>query len=329
MPTKRPKHTNGGRVSHKERKEEGEPGFGLARRGHGPGCGVNLRAFSIPPSIVLPPSFCRRPQASPRTRAAPGTRAQTHPAGRSGWPRNPSTCSPFHPFRPRPPAPHAPCRPPPSVLCPPPFPPSPLASEKSNGPISPSPARAILPPCATHSHQFRAVRRGLSPVRRPRLRRTLFPPPRPRSTQCLAPTAAVLPHCPWGGPPGLPVPGASGPRQTGLVYAQFPPPRTLVHSPSVLPAVVTAVWPSPPSKENQGKPRKTKPSTVLGAMSGPSFYTSRPPGERDEGAGRTFYTFRTRGRQCTHCVAPTGEVVPLDELPPSRILTLDPMVSPS
>ena len=45
------------RVNHKEhqdRKEEGEPGFGVARRAHGPGCGANLRAFGIPPSIILP-----------------------------------------------------------------------------------------------------------------------------------------------------------------------------------------------------------------------------------------------------------------------------------
>ena len=98
---------------------------------------LTLSGFSIPPSIILPPSFCRRPLASPRTRAAPATRAETHPAGRSGWPRNLSTCSPFHPFRPRPPASHAPCRPPPSF---------PLTSEKSNGPISSSPARAILSP---------------------------------------------------------------------------------------------------------------------------------------------------------------------------------------
>ena len=108
------------RVSHKEhkdRKEEREPGFGLVRRAHGPGCGADLRGFSIPPSIILPPPFCRRPQASPRTRAAPAIRAETHPACRPSWTRNPSTCSPFHPFRPRPPVPHAPCRPPPSALC--------------------------------------------------------------------------------------------------------------------------------------------------------------------------------------------------------------------
>ena len=193
------------RVSHKEHKDRKEGG----RRGaclSGPMAPVPgflpppalcslrslwlaLSGFSIPPSIMLPPSFCRRPKTSARTRAAPATRAETHPAGRSGWPRNPSTCSPAALLS--------------LLLCPPPS--ALRALRSTNSPLSPwlqknqtvpfplRPPVLSSPPCATHAHQFRAVCRGLSPVRRPGLRRTLSPAPRPRSTRRLAPTALVLP----------------------------------------------------------------------------------------------------------------------------------------
>ena len=243
------------RVSHKEhkdRKEEGEPGFGLARRGQGPGCGVNLRGFSIPPSIILPPSFCRRPQASPRTRAAPATRAETHPAGRSGWPRNPSTCSPFHPFRPRPSASHAPCRPPPSF---------PLTSEKSNGPISSSPARAILSPmCDPFASVSSRSPRPLagSPAEPSTNSLPTAPPPVHPATRsnraCPSPLPAGRASRPagsWGLRPQADLTGLHQiPSSTDSSPLSFGPARRLDRRLT------------PPSL--QGKPRKTKPATVLG-----------------------------------------------------------------
>ena len=251
---------------------------------------LTLSGLSIPPSIILPPSFCRRPKTSARTRAAPATRAATHPAGRSGWPRNPSTCSPFHAFRPRPPAPPAPCRPPfppplPSDLRPPrsTIPPFPLASEKSNGPISPSPARAILPPmcdpCASVPSGLPRPPAG-SPAQASTNSLPGAPPPlhpAPRSNRArpspfprgdasseaspLAVGQASRPAGSWG----------LRPQANLTVFHQIPASKD--SSPlSLGPARGRDRRLAPPSL--QGKPRKTKPATVLGAKARghPYFY---------------------------------------------------------
>ena len=220
------------RVSHKEhkdRKEEGEPGFGVARRAHGPGCGVNLRGFSIPPSIILPPSFCRRPQASPRPerRPLPMLPAALRPL------RSALRHSPLSPgFRKIQRSDFAlahPCYPPP--MC------DPFASAPSRSPrpLAGSPAQA-----STDS--------------RPTAPPPLHPAPR---SNCACPSPlpvgqASRPAGSWGLRPQADLTGLRQiPASKDSCPLSFGPARRL-HRRQATPSL-------------QGKPRKTKPPTVLGA----------------------------------------------------------------
>ena len=115
--------------------------------------------------------------------------------------------------------------------------PSPSVQKNQTVRFPPRPPVLSSHPCATRSQQFRAVRGGPSPVRRPRLRRTLQPPRRPRLPP---PTRSIRPR------PSRPQPKRPHP----------------VRSLSVLTAALTAVLRIP---SLQGKPRKTKPASVIGA----------------------------------------------------------------